>query len=213
MTHPTRLTTIVLLASIALLVAACGGEDEEPTPSPAPATGTEAPAAETEAPAAVTEAPTPADGATDADDGTDSDEAADAGAPGVAVLTIGEETWTFDGIYCAEGPEAAGNDRISFTLSVLDSIDDTRVQLDATIQDPEEQGRLEGDGVIYSVTLTDVEDFEDPSIAWSAPSPFAQLDVPLISVDGKQVAAEGPFDDERTEEFEEVPGTLSATCP
>lgn len=210
----TRLGATALLSSVVLVAAACGGDDEEETATPAAAT---AEATETTSvDASPDEAAADDDEAADDDDEAAADEApaADAAAPGVAVLTIGDESWSFDGIFCAASPEEAGNDRISFGLSAFGTVDGSRVQLDATIQDTDEQGRMEGEGTIHSVTLNDVEDFENPALAWMAPSPFAQLSAPLITVDGKSVSAEGPFDDELTEEeFEEIPGSLSATCP
>lgn len=72
------------------------------------------------------------------------------------------------------------------------------------------QERLEGEGVIYEVYITDIEDFEDPAVDWGAIGPADQI---IVRIDGDQVTAEGEFDDLRTDlEIEAVPGTLDATC-
>jgi hypothetical protein len=44
--------------------------------------------------------------------------------------------------------------------------------LDASIQDRDEQGRMSGDGTIHSLSVNDVEDFEDPANTWEANSAF-----------------------------------------
>lgn len=72
------------------------------------------------------------------------------------------------------------------------------------------QERLEGEGVIYEVYITDIEDFEDPAVDWEATGPADQI---IVRIDGDQVTAEGEFDDLRTDlEIEAVLGTLDATC-
>lgn len=72
------------------------------------------------------------------------------------------------------------------------------------------QQRLEGEGVIYEVYITDIEDFEDPAVDWEATGPADQI---IVRIDGDQVTAEGEFDDLRTDlEIEAVLGTLDATC-
>ncbi|MCZ6726235.1 MAG: hypothetical protein O7A98_02635, partial [Acidobacteria bacterium] len=58
---------------------------------------------------------------------------------GSATLTIGSKSWTVTGIYCAFSPEDAGNERVSFTMSgYTETAEGVRVQLHATIMDPEE---------------------------------------------------------------------------
>jgi hypothetical protein len=202
------------LASLALIVAACGGDDA--TSEPAVATGSPT-AAVTAAPApVVTDAPAPE--ATEAPVPEVSEApAATAGAstsgPGTATLAVGEESWSFDAVFCAFSPEEARNARVSFTASVIGEVDGTRVQLSVDIQDPDEEGRYEGDGVIQSVSINDIEDFEDPSIAYSSTSGFPGMPEWAIEIDGKDITAEPPFDDETTDEMEQTPGTLSIVCP
>lgn len=142
------------------------------------------------------------------------DDTGDSGSGG-ATLTIGSESWTFDDVFCAFSPEEAGNDRISFTMTgFTETADGVRVQLDATIVDREEQGRYEGDGVTYIISINDVEDFENPAVGWSSMWGLFRESVNIIQVDGKSVTAEVTFDNELTEDvIEETPGTLEGTCP
>jgi len=151
-----------------------------------------------------------------ADDG-DGDGGGDGGSPGSgnATLTIGDESWSFDDVFCAFSPEESRNDRVSFTLAAFgETAEGVRIQLDATIQDPDEEGRYKGQGVIFSVSLDDVEDFENPSLGWLLLTGFFSEVDPVILVDGKNVTVDTIFDDALTDDvIEEVPGTLRATCP
>lgn len=134
---------------------------------------------------------------------------------GSGTLTIGDESWTFDDIFCAFSPEESHNDRVSFTATAFgESASGVRIQFDASIQDTEEQGRYEGDGVIQTISVNDVEDFENPSLGWSSMTGLIGPSDSIIQVDGKNVTGEAVFDDELTDGvIEEVPGTLEATCP
>lgn len=132
---------------------------------------------------------------------------------GGATLTIGDNVYTVDNPYCAFGPEETQNDRVSFSSGGFTEVDGVRAQLDASIQDPSEEGRYTGEGTIHSVTLNDIEDFENPSVAWAAVTGILGGGSFEIQVDGKNVRAEAVFDDERTpDEIEEIPGTLEMTC-
>jgi hypothetical protein len=65
------------------------------------------------------------------------------------------------------------------------------------------------------VTLDDVEDFQNPSVSWSA-NTFELFggSVPELEIDGKNVTINAVFDDGLTEdEMEAIPGTLVANCP
>jgi len=186
----------LLIVSLAI-VFACGGDDDEDVGDDGGGEPT------TEAPAG------------DDDSGDDGDDAGDdtSGGDGGATLTIGGETWDFPVGYCAFSPEESQNERVSFTMGGFGEVDGARVQWDATIQDPDEQGRYEGDGVIHSLTLNDIDDFQNPSIGWSSVTLFGSAESQFLNVDGKHVTAETTFDDELTDDLEEVPGTLDATCP
>jgi hypothetical protein len=131
---------------------------------------------------------------------------------GSATLTVGDQTWTFDNYYCAFGPEQTQNDRVSFSSGAFGTHEGVRTQLDASIQDTDKQGRYEGEGTIQSVTLNDIEDFENPSVALGAESGFLGSPDFVILVDGDKVMVEASFDDNTTDEIESIPGTLEATC-
>jgi hypothetical protein len=144
------------------------------------------------------------------------------GAPpngeGSATLTIGEETWEFDSFGFAFGHDATQSDLFSFSSNSFgEHSNGARVQMQAEIEDPTSQGRYEGDGVIYTVYITDIEDFMNPSVDWESTSreipgvmPSGQT---VVHIDGNHITAEGLFDDQLTEDvFEQVPGTLDATC-
>lgn len=129
------------------------------------------------------------------------------------MLTIGDESWSFDDVFCAFSPEEAGNARVSFFVSSFGkSSTGARTQLDATIQDPAQEGRYDGENVIKTVSLNDVEDFENPSVDWSSISGFGIGDLDF-QVDGKNVAVSAAFNDGTTDDIETIPGTLVATCP
>ena len=122
---------------------------------------------------------------------------------GSATITIGDETWEFDAVLCAFGSGETGRDDTEFVLSSTQD----GLQLDATINT--EFG--------HSVSLNDIEDFENPRVSYSAGGPLAALtggEEDIIEVDGKNVSATGSFIDDTNEEaFEGVEGTLTGTCP
>ncbi|MEM7139039.1 MAG: hypothetical protein AAF500_20870 [Myxococcota bacterium] len=130
---------------------------------------------------------------------------------GSATLTIGGQTWEFSDFRCAFGYEATQTEVYSFSSTAFgEDSPTTQVQLLADIMDASGQERLAGAGVLYSVTLDDITNFDTPAVGWEA---FGPADIIEITIDGDTVTAEGVFDDLLTDEvFEEVPGTLTATC-
>ena len=196
-----------LLLLLGAAIAACGGDDDDGDDSgpdvtePAGGNGDDG------------------DNGDDIDDGDNGDNGGGGNGGGLfdsgsATLTIGDETWEFDGVFCAFSPEESRSDRVSFTMSAFGEAENgNRTQLDATIQDPDEEGRYEGEGVIHSVSLNDIDDFENPAVGWSALSGFLGTGEPFIEIDGDTVRAEATFDNELTDlEVEQVPGTLEASC-
>lgn len=135
------------------------------------------------------------------------------GAPagsGAATLTIGDETWEFDSFQCAFGYDATQSQIFSFSSNAFgEDGGGARVQMQANIQDDSGQERYEGEGVIYDVTIDDIENFQDPSVAWEARGPANDV---TVEIDGDRVTAQGVFDDLLTDPIEEIPGTLDATC-
>lgn len=53
-------------------------------------------------------------------------------------------TWEFDNFLCAVGSESTESAVYSLTTNTLADMDGTRVQIQATIRDDSEQGRLDG---------------------------------------------------------------------
>jgi hypothetical protein len=120
---------------------------------------------------------------------------------GGAELTVGDETWTFDSVLCAFGPEEIGDPEAEFVLSALAD----GLQLYVSI-----------DGFGHSVSLNDIANFEDPAVGWEAGGFAAMEDDAgeFVEVDGKDVRAEAEFTDTRDElSPTTAPGTLDATCP
>lgn len=197
------------LIVLALLLAACGGgdagDDDAAVTTTAAAADDSGEEAETEEP--ETEEETEEPETEEPDDGSQG-----SGESGSATLTIGDQVYTFDNYYCLQGGENTGNDNVPFSSGAFGEVEGVRVQLDASLYDPDAQDRMEGDGVIHTVSLNDVEDFENPSVAWRAESGFLGMGDWVIQYDGETVFAEAMFDDDRTDEIEEIPGTLEAVC-
>ena len=186
-----------ILVGTALALTACGGESEAP---PAPATQ----AAPTTTPEP---APEPTDGApaTGYDDGAiemeeeieeiaASMEAQQTG--GSASVTIGDQTWDFDGVLCAFGPEEIGQEGAEFVLSAIGDGLQFYISVDAMGQ---------------FVSLNDIENFEDPALSWEADQDASGEG--FIQVDGKDVSGEATFIDYISESWDEVEGSFEGSCP
>lgn len=211
--------SVPLAVALAVVLAGCGGGTTDPVDSPEPAAGATTDAASDDA---TTDAGTggastedaPSDDATGADaDVEDSlagatsteeleemvegmvddlEEQQQAQGGGSATLTVGDEEWTFDSVLCAFGEEEIGQEGAEVVVS--------------SIQDGL-QFYVSVDDFGHSVSLNDVENFEDPSVAIS--SDFAADD--FIEVDGKDVSGEVLFVDEEGGPVGE--GSFEATCP
>lgn len=109
---------------------------------------------------------------------------------GEATLTIGAETWEFDGFVCAWGFQNTRSDVFSFSSNAFGSLaDGTRTQLQLGIWDDTGTGALSGPGTEHEVTFQDIDDFDDPAVDWS-------LLGPEFTFDGVEVSVEGTFFDE-----------------
>jgi len=127
--------------------------------------------------------------------------------PGAATLTIGAQTWESDSFLCAFGHDATQSDTYSFSSDARSEHEGARVQVQANIADQSGQGRFEGPDLNHQVYITDIDDFDNPSIDFEFNAPEG------ISIDGNTVTAEGLFDDKLTPGVvEEIPGALDATC-
>jgi hypothetical protein len=189
---------IRLLAPVgvaALLVASCGSDDE-------PAAVDEAPVDEV-----VEEASDAADDAADVVESSDVledaeefaeeqvdvlEEAQEQQGGGSARLVVGDDEWTFDSVLCAFGEEEIGQEGAEFVLS---SIQDG-LQVYASI-----------DTFGHSISLDDIEDFENPSVSLSSEGDD------FIIVDGKSVSATAEFIDFTGDDLSTTPGTFEASCP
>ena len=185
------------LAAAALALSACGGEAEVP---PTPATQAEPTTTPEPVPEPTDEAP-----ATGSDDGAiemeeemeeiaASMEAQQTG--GSASVTIGEQTWDFDGVLCAFGPEEIGQEGAEFVLSAIGDGLQFYISVDAMGQ---------------FVSLNDIESFEDPALSWEADQGASGEG--FIQVDGKDVSGEATFIDYDSESWDEVEGSFEGSCP
>lgn len=177
---------LVLLMAAALLVGACGGDgsDDGGGTQPAGAVADVVPDSDE-----IVEDP---EAAVDelAEDLENLQEEVGGGA---ATLTVGGQTWTFGSVLCAFGEEQIGQAGGEFILSAIQD----GLQLYASI-----------DSFGHSVSLDDIENFTDPSVALEALAAEA-----FIVLEGKSVQASAPFIDGTSDSFEGVEGTLEATCP
>jgi hypothetical protein len=131
---------------------------------------------------------------------------------GTGTLTIGSESWDITGIGCVFSAAEAMNPDFPFNLSGFGmSETGARAQLSADIYDPSGQERTEGDGVTHTISFNDIEDFTNPSVAWSTVNTADSTT--MLTIDGKDVRGEGVFDDETTDDLENEPGMLEVTCP
>lgn len=183
---------MAMCAAAILVLAACSSSSDDGTNTTAPAGSgdTTAPTGGTDTTAA------PAGGGS----------GGGIGDGGSATLVVGDVTYTFDNFYCLQGSANTGNSRVSFSSGAFGEVDGVRVQLDVGIQDTNEGDAMTGEGTIHYVSLNDIEDFANPSLSWES---FGGSDV---EYDGSNVHAEMTFDDQTTDDFEEIPGTLDAEC-
>lgn len=179
-----RVLSVLIALGMLTVLAACGDDDGDA------ADAADAGAIDEAAPGSDEEA------------GESQEATPDSPGGGRATITIGEETWEFEGVRCAFGPAETGRDDTEFVLaSTQDGL-----HLDATINT--EFG--------HSISLNDIEDFENPSVSYGYTDVAAVVSgdsAEVIEVDGKQVYAEAAFYDETSDSYEEIAGTLTATCP
>lgn len=170
-----------LVLAMSVVVAACGGGTTAETPGEI-SDPTEAPAAT----GAV--AVTPSATAVRPSPGGDTPPPANGSGSGHISLTIGDQTWEFDGALCAYMNAPAGEAGSEWNVSFKQEQLQVYVNQDATGP---------------SVSLTNVVDFG--SLRWNA-----EGDAVEITVSGNDIAAGGRFTDETG--GPERDGTLDATC-
>lgn len=168
-------------------------------------------------PTATTEASGGGDASDSADQPTATEEASGDGdgggsGSGSGTLTIGAETWEISGVRCVFSAEEAQNPDFPFNLAGSStSTDGASLYLEASIYDPTGQERHEGDGVIHSISVYDL-DFENVTVDWGSESGLLGGET-VVTVDEKDIHGEGLFDDGTTDAFEAVPGTMDVSCP
>jgi hypothetical protein len=195
MTKRSALWLVILVAASMPLVAASDA-DADATPAPV--------AKVTPEPVAVT--PDPAGG--------EEEDSGAAPAPGTALLTVDDESYSFEITSCFFPPDDDGKHTTSFSLTATGTVDGAQAEMGAIVKDSFEKGRLEGNGVSHWVTLDDVEDLENPALLWLARSGYFANDPSwTVNVDDKHISAEPVFDDGRTEASETIGGTFEAICP
>jgi hypothetical protein len=203
------------LAVGVLIIGACGsGSDDSSTSDDAPteaADSTESDAAEdsdTNLEAAADDVPDDAPNAEDvqenaqeiADDIVDDLEAVqESVGGGGATLTADGQTWEFSSVLCAFGEDQIGQPGAVFNLSAIAD----GLQLYVSIDDS---------GDSHSLSINDIEDFENPSVALSADT-ITGGPANFLTLDYKSVSGEVVLIDESTGEATSAPAQLSATCP
>jgi len=128
-----------------------------------------------------------------ADLAEDLEETQQAVGGGSATLTVGDETWTFSNVLCAFGEEQIQQKGAEFVLSSIQEGMQFYVSIDS---------------FGHSVTLDDIEDFQNPSVALEARGPGD-----FIKLDGKNASGTGGFVDGTSDDFAETEGSFEATCP
>ena len=194
-----RASAIIAALALVPVLAACGGEDPETAAadvSQAAESAVEAAASATDEEAAAAATSQAEEVVADAEDMVedmkdDLEEQQAAQGGGSATLTVGDETWDFDRVLCAIGEEETGQEGAEFVLS---SIQDG-LQLYVSI-----------DSFGHSVSLNDIEDFENPSVSLST---FGGGD--FIELDGKTVSGAMTMTDDGT--MEEHDASFEGTCP
>lgn len=125
---------------------------------------------------------------------------------GRATLTIGDETWEFEGFVCAIGFANTESEVFSLSTNAFGvHSDGTRVQMQADIWDNSGEDRITGPDLDHSVSLDDIEDFDNPVVSWE------MINESGIVMDGNKLTAEGLFSDGASGQ-REIPGRLDAEC-
>lgn len=169
---------VVVLALLAVVAASCGGTEEGEAP-------------EISTPSVEDLLDDPEQAVEDLADDLEQTQQAVGG--GSATLTVGDESWTFNSVLCAIGEEQTRQEGAEFVLS--------------SIQDGM-QFYVSIDTFGHSVTLDDIEDFQNPSVALEARGPGD-----FIKLDGKNASGTGEFVDGTADDFATTEGSFEATCP
>lgn len=122
---------------------------------------------------------------------------------GGATFTANGQTWEFSSVLCAFGEDQIGQPGAVFNLSAIAD----GLQLYASIDES---------GASHSLSLNDIEDFENPSVSLSI-NPFVAGAVgapaEFLTLDGNNVSASVLMIDDTTNQPTSEPAQFSATCP
>lgn len=198
-------TFIALVAGAGLLLAACGegstdagqavAEDVAAVPNEAEEVAPAETADTVTTPPNKAETETQAENQDMADGMTENLEEQQASAGGGnATFTTGNQTWEFDSVLCAFGEEEIGQEGAEFVLSSIQ--DGLQLYLSIDVQG-------------HSMSLDDVEDFENPSTSLSQ----ADASVDFLVLDGKNVSGEAPVLDWTDDPPTTIQAQVVATCP
>jgi hypothetical protein len=172
-----------LLLVVALVLAACGGSDAADSPADEPTT--------TGADTTVNDSTTAAPETEETQPPTTEGSNPPSGSAGI-VLTIGDETWQFDGALCAFIGPNPGVEGSEWNVSNVKDGAQVYVSEDSF-------GPL--------VQYADISNGGNPTFNWEAGA-----DGLLISVAGNEITVSGQFTDS-VGGTGPIAGTLSATCP
>lgn len=199
---------VCALAASALVVAGCGSDsgsdDSGAADTPIDADDPTAEAVEPGAPASVPAQDALDRAAENAAEAVDDLEAVqESVGGGGATFSANGQTWEFPSVLCAFGEDQIGQPGGVFNLSAIAD----GLQLYASIDDS---------GASHTLSLNDIEDFENPSVSLSL-DPFiasaAGAPTEFLMLDDKQVSAEVTMIDGITNQPTAEPARLSATCP
>lgn len=193
---------IAPFAVASLLLASCGDANDDARPvstggAPALPDGS-AP----EGPSEPDDAPT-ADASTESDPTVDVidemtenlEEQQEDAAGGHATFIAGDETWEFDDVLCKFASEGTDEGRATFILTSLQDGLQLHLMISATG---------------HRISLNDVEDFENPSVALTT-SVLGTDD--FLVLKGKNVSGETIVYADGDPAMTEVPATVEGSCP
>ena len=134
-------------------------------------------------------------------DGLEEVQASEGG--GGATFSVNGETWEFPSVLCAFGEDEIGQPGGVFNMSAIND----GLQLYASIDDS---------GAAHSLSLNDIEDFENPSVSLAMSGLVAGafgVSPEFLTLDGKNVSASVVMVDENTNVPTDAPAEFTATCP
>ena len=200
---------ICMLVAGVVFIGACGsesdGDDQSSASDDAPTEVADAPESDaSDVEEALDELPDAEDVQEAADDlAEDLEGVQESVGGGAATFTANGQTWEFSSVLCAFGEDQIGQPGAVFNLSAIDD----GLQLYASIDES---------GAAHSLSLNDIEDFENPSVSLSI-DPFVAGTVgapdEFLTLDDNQVSATVVMFDDTTGQPTAEPAEFTGTCP